>query len=434
MGVVNQQSEHLSNAQIENYGDRSSGEGPEQDQRDEEQWVEAHLADCSSCRGRVLDFHRTHLFRDSELAGPGAGVRMEPDLKPGNPNPRDPRLSADAQANTASTPDCPSKDDIRLLAAGLCSDAIATQLAQHAATCDHCGALLRNFIEDFSDDFSPEEQAMLDRLASNSEAWQIKTAREMARSGAVGAVGAAGTAAAADDIHPAEARLPANPSPAKPGPKPSFWRWVPVPATAACALVVFSVWYYVVRDTPEKVGRYLIQASSEQRTIQMRWPGADWRQYEGKRRGVDGKEPSLALLEAEHVIAGQSEKSLRDAAWIRVAAEAKIIAGEPQKAIPALEREWRSNPASVPLALDLATAYFGLADLESYEKSRALLDSVLKQEPNNTVARFNRALVFERLHDAQKADDDWKIFLDTEKDPGWLAEAQKHREELRQLK
>jgi hypothetical protein len=89
---------------------------------------------------------------------------------------------ADPQVKQASTPECPSENDLRQLAAGLCSDDIAATLTYHAATCDHCGPLLKAYTEDFSDDFSPEEQAILDKLQSGSQGWQKKMAKKIADS------------------------------------------------------------------------------------------------------------------------------------------------------------------------------------------------------------------------------------------------------------
>ena len=99
---MKQQSEHLSNAQIEQYGKRASGAGPET-----EAWVETHLDDCPSCRSRVLEFQRTQFA-----------------------------LLPDPKVNTVSSSNCPSEDDLRNLAAGLCADPIATKLTAHAATCE----------------------------------------------------------------------------------------------------------------------------------------------------------------------------------------------------------------------------------------------------------------------------------------------------------
>jgi hypothetical protein len=91
-------------------------------------------------------------------------------------NPNDP---ADPQVRTAPTPECPSTEALRELAAGLTPDDLAPALTRHAATCDHCGPLLRTFTEDFSDDFTPEEQTVLNNLQSASESWQKELAKKI---------------------------------------------------------------------------------------------------------------------------------------------------------------------------------------------------------------------------------------------------------------
>jgi anti-sigma factor RsiW len=142
---LTQQSEHLSNAQIEQYGKRASGAEPET-----EAWVEQHLDDCSLCRGRVLDFQRTRFA-----------------------------WLPDPKVNKVSTSDCPSEDALRDLAAGLYPDPKAAQLKAHAATCGRCGPLLQEYIEDFSDESSPEEQAFLGQLRTASPEFREQKAREM---------------------------------------------------------------------------------------------------------------------------------------------------------------------------------------------------------------------------------------------------------------
>jgi hypothetical protein len=81
---------------------------------------------------------------------------------------------------TTSTPECPSNDDLRQLAASLSPGIAAAKITQHAATCDHCGPLLRTYTEDFSDDFSEEEQTVLSNLQSGSEGWRKALAKKMA--------------------------------------------------------------------------------------------------------------------------------------------------------------------------------------------------------------------------------------------------------------
>lgn len=412
---MNQQSEHLSSAQIEEYGSQASGAGPET-----EEWVERHLADCPSCRSRVLDFRRTQF-----------------DLLP------------DPKVNTVPTSNCPSEDDLRNLAAGLCSDPIALKLTAHAATCDRCGPLLREYREDFSDDFTPEEQAVLNNLQSSSVAWQENTAREMLAAAHVsGSDASAVTAAEASSSATAATAQPdkksssSKPASLAPDRKPFFWKWALVPAAAAAlaaAVIVGVVGFGILaakRDTPEKVEKQLTQAFTEQRPMEARWPGASWSQYSAQ-RGPMVETKSTSLLRAEIAVEHQTEKTLQEIGWIRVAAETQIIAGHPQNAIPTLEQALRSYPGSVPLLLDLAIAYFGQGEQthnqESYEKSRDLLGSVLQREPANTVALFNRALVYKRLNAKDKAAADWKTFLKTEKDVHWLAEAQEKLADLSDL-
>jgi tetratricopeptide (TPR) repeat protein len=406
VGVVNQQSEHLSNAQIENYGDRSSSEEPEQDQHDEEQWVEAHLADCSSCRGRVLDFQRTHLFRNSELAGPGTGDRMVPDLKPGNPNPRDPRLSADAQAKTASTPDCPNKEDIRLLAAGLCSDAIATRLTQHAASCDHCGALLRSFVEDFSDDFSPEEQAMLDRLSSASPKWQLQTARKMLQVG----------------MEPADS--------SSRSPRWNAWKWVPA-FSFALLLAGAARWVYPLLILHNR-GLAVEAEYRKGRPMKYRPAGVPYGPYKGALGGGGTAPVSDPIIE----VPNRQRSPL-------LASNADLLHRDTSHAKSTLENALgRERP--LPFLNNLAVAYAMEAeelrpvsdqDKEAqkkiYEKALDITGEILRRSPSDPAALFNQALILERLGNTKDAITALERLRNVEQDAGWQEEAM---EELRRIR
>ncbi|HXO38864.1 MAG TPA: hypothetical protein VN872_09500, partial [Candidatus Acidoferrum sp.] len=362
---MTEQSEHLSNAQIENYGNRSSGAGPESAQRGEhqriadqhfddprlqdqtvvdrhfdgpslddkslddqrldgqslhgkslddqsldDQRVEAHLADCPSCRKRLLDFHRTHF---ALLVGP-----------------------ADPQLRTASTPECPSVDDLRQLAAGLFPETVASKLAQHAATCDHCGPLLRTFTEDFSDDFTPEEQAALAKLQSSTAAWQKNTARQMLEAGGASAVSAAEIGGSAmsktvkSDKKPSAGRQ-ISPVPDR---KPFFWKWALVPATAAiaagtviiCGVVGFGIWY-ARRDTPEKVEKLQAQVYTDQRKLEMRYPGAKYADFRQTRSGESESRLNTpaALSRAAEQISGHLQKEPDNPKWLMLSARLDLL-------------------------------------------------------------------------------------------------------------
>jgi hypothetical protein len=506
---VTEQSEHLSNAQIENYGNRTSGAGPEAAQRDEhqrvnhqstgdqsndqsidDQRVEAHLTDCPSCRNRVLDFHRSlfasptfqpepdrskagqpkydALEHDSSLyghlpSGYAPSGHLPLGQKPSDQRPADSSLGgakptdsaladsnfanskypAEPQVRTAPTPECPSDDALRQLAAGLTPDdaaatrdALATKLLKHAATCNHCGPLLRTYTELFSDDFTPEEQAALANLQSSSTDWQQQTAREMLKAGGVQAadvpaekaacVSGSQSAASTTDVQPG----PRKSSAAKPTTerKPFFWKWVLVPAVAvvvALAAITFPI-YLAGRDTPEKVEKYLAEAYPEKRTIEMRWPGAKWGEPRETLGPLQANKP-LSLLRADEVIQRQTPETLRKKEWLHLRAQSEILGGaELLQLIKDLTEATQSQPDSA-LMFDLAIANFRMGevthDRKYYEKSKDVLDEMLASSRNSS-ALFDRAVVEQRLNLKDAALIDLLECLQKETDRKWTDEIQ----------
>jgi cytochrome c-type biogenesis protein CcmH/NrfG len=484
VGPVTKQSEHLSSAQIENYGIRTSGAGPETAQRDEhqraeqrmadklsddqsaadqsmidqrsndqrtsdqdtnDQRIEAHLADCASCRNRLLDFHRSLFASPTYQPEPdrmmAADRTMAEDPKNDHTNSaladskfanlKDP---ADPQVRTAATPECPSDDALRQLAAGLTPDDIAAKLTQHAATCNHCGPLLRTYTELFSDDFSPEEQAALANLQSASAEWQKNTARQMLQAGGVQA-----TAAPSPDGQSSPQKSPAKSTIER---KPFFWKWVLVPAIAAIViLAAITVPVYLARrDSPEKVERLLAQAYSNPRTIEMRWPGAAHSRLTEFQRGPnDPKIPRpTALLDAENAIGHALEKSPSNSEWLRLHAQSYILEHDPSSAITVLDSAREPNADSPSTILGLAIAHFvqgqDSSDAQEYKQAVKLLNKLLERQPENMVALFNRAIVYEQLHMYQEAAADWSAVLLHEPDEGWKTEAQEHLKRLQEKK
>ncbi len=417
---MNQQSEHLSNAQIEAYGERTSSAGPEQDERNEGQRVDAHLDDCPSCRARVLDFQRT---------------RLAP--------------HADTQVKQAATPDCPSEDDLRQLVAGLCSDAMATKFIHHAATCDHCGPLLKTYTEDFSDDFTSEEQAVLDSLQSSSATWQKDTARKMlaaadtdtARASAGDLSTGTTSSPRATPEEPSGAPLATKP-PEEPDRKLFSWKWVFVPATAAavaataavviCGAVGFGIWY-ARRDTPEKVEKLLAQAYTEQRTIEMRWPGAEW----GVMREARGLENSRfsrpdSLRQAAGIVARHRLAIPGNVEWLRRRAEVEVLEGHPESAIVILSPALEARPDSVPLMLDSAISFFQRGvrsgSREDLDKAINLLTNVVKRDPSNSVALFDLAVAYTQIRSWDRAAATWDAYLQLDPDGPWAQEAKQKRD------
>jgi anti-sigma factor RsiW len=94
-----------------------------------------HVESCSICSGRVAEYRRV-VDQLSNLAVSEAD---------------------------AAKPGCPQHVDWHEVAAGLWPELKAKQLIMHAATCAHCGPLLRA-AANVSDDASPEEEELLAQL------------------------------------------------------------------------------------------------------------------------------------------------------------------------------------------------------------------------------------------------------------------------------
>ncbi len=379
---MKQQSEHLSNAQIEQYGKRASGAEPET-----EAWVETHLDDCPSCRSRVLDFQRTRFA-----------------------------LLPDPKVNTVSSSNCPCEEDLRNLAAGLCAEPIANKLKVHASNCERCGPLLQEYIEDFSDESGPEEQAFLNQLRTASPEYRQQKAREMLK----------------------PARKNPEPVPATDWRRFFSWKWIMVPALPAVALIAVGIWY-LQRDTPAKAEALLAQAATEKRTMDMRWPGAKW----GPVRLTQGPEDSQfnkpkALLKANGIIGEQQPNHPADLEWMRARAQAEILERKPEAAIADLNQVLDARPESVAAMLDLSIAYAQRGDISldptNYTTAMDLLGRVLEKDPENLTALYNRAVLYEQLQMVDKAIADWTLFLQKETDHDWAEDARKKLMALQELK
>lgn len=386
---MKQQSEHLSNAQIEQYGKRASGAGP-----DTEAWVEQHLDDCSSCRSRVLDFQRTRFA-----------------------------LLPDPKVNKASTSDCPSEDDLRNLAAGLCPDAQSAQLKAHAATCGRCGPLLQEYIEDFSDESSPEEQTFLDRLRTASPEFREQAARDML-----------------EREMPKKNQVTPEPVPATDWRKFFSWKWIMVPALPAVVLIVVGIWY-LQRDTPEKVAKLEAQAFTEQRTTEMRVPYAAYGDFNQKRSGDNQSRSSLppSLNLATDKIAKHLQKDPDNPQWLMLSARLDLWDWNYKSALSTLEKISDAKTVESPeYLMTRAFALFQksevLKESQGYSEAVDLLDKALQKAPADPVLLFNQAIACEKIHSYECAESDWNRLLAVEKDPQWTAEARKHLDQIREKK
>ncbi|HEX7286180.1 MAG TPA: hypothetical protein VF532_08360 [Candidatus Angelobacter sp.] len=342
-----------------------------------------------------------------------------------------------ADRRPARRPDCPPEDTLRDLAAGLTPPDQAAPLIQHAAQCDHCGRILRMYAEDFSDDLTPEDQAVLSKLKSASPKWQKKLVRDLLGSQSV---------AAADTPSRSIFKLP-------------WFRWLLVPATAA--VVVAAVALFISQqqrenslstgpsptastnvDTQRQVEKLLAQAYTEQRTIEMRIPYASHSDFNQTRSGEPGSLLSSpeSLRKAADEIASQLKRNPDDPQWMMIRAKLDLADWRYKSAFSTLDKIDDAKVLESPeFLLTRSLALYEKAEAEHngaqlYGQAVDLLTKVLERNPDDPVALFNRALACEKIPAVDCASTDWEHLIKVEKDPSWKAEIAQHIEHIQQKK
>ena len=160
--------------------------------------------------------------------------------------------------------ECPPDNKWLELAGGLVGTSEAKRLTLHAATCDHCGPLLRAAMEDFSSDLSAEDRAFLEQLPISGASAQKKLAAQMARNADAGR---RPCGAAQPDSRPRRFSFPHfSPSRARAG-------WV---MAAAIALIVVIAKWFAIGPFAPNVDQLLARAYSENRPMELRIRGAEY--------------------------------------------------------------------------------------------------------------------------------------------------------------
>ncbi|MBV8438476.1 MAG: CHAT domain-containing protein [Silvibacterium sp.] len=319
----------------------------------------------------------------------------------------------------APDPECPDNIDWTAVAAGLLPAAESEPLLAHAANCERCGILLSDAIYDLSDEPSPDEEALLAGLKSNSPSWRKETAKKLSKA-------------------------------VRPPHEGRWWNWAfpmrPQLFIVSAAVLAFAVligWIAyrfplaLTRRGPASAQSLIATAYSEHRTLELRIPGASNAPIRVERgAGASNLDKPEALLRAEALIGEGLHKNPDDIALLDAKARADLLDNNYDSAIKSLQRALETESNSAPLKIDIATAYFLRAEKTGREgdfhTADEYLGQVLATAPNNSVALFNRAIVAERIYLYSAAEDDWKRFLQVETDPGWLSEGKRRYELLLQ--
>jgi CHAT domain-containing protein/tetratricopeptide (TPR) repeat protein len=312
-----------------------------------------------------------------------------------------------SQSMAKRSAECPPDEELRVLAAGSVNQERLDELLAHAIECDYCGTTLRDYMDIFSDVGSSEEEALVAGLASSSRDWQQELAHRLGHQ-------SGGKALTVErNIRDSYVMF-------------AWRRWA---IALAGILIVATFGWIEVRPDKEGKARNLIAAAyTEQRTIEMRLPNtrhAPMRVERGKENSHLSRPPSL--LEAEALVARNLALHPSDPAWISLKGRIDLLEGNEEAAITSFQRAAAIDPQSAAIKVDLASAYFERAESETraadYGMALEFLGKALAQDPNNTVALFNRAIVAERMFLYQNALEDWGRYLSLEPTGEWSQEA-----------
>ena len=317
--------------------------------------------------------------------------------------------------------DCPSASEWALVVAGQVESEKAREYLRHAADCDHCGPLMKQTIVDFDDEFTSDEDKMISQLKSSDPAWQKRFARKLAAKSALQVGSSTGRAKVLT------------------GKWRRFPKWQPlvvgVVAATIAGVMLFPLVSKYFSQTPDKL---LAQAYGERRTLELRFEGAQHGPVQIERStGSDSRlSRPPALLEAEALIARGLEKEPNSAFWLQAKGRADLLEGNFEAAIQSFQKALDVEANSISLQTDLASAYFQRAArtdrASDYAKAIELLGKVLAKNPDDAIARFNRALINEKMFLYRQALEDWNHYLRLDSKSEWANEANQHANNLRQ--
>ena len=306
---------------------------------------------------------------------------------------------------------CPSDEEWMSVAAGIAEKEASQKMLDHASSCDHCGPLLKDLVQEFSDSVSPEETQIIASLDSNSSDWQNRLATQLS---------------ASSGPHDKKTLISLP---------PLSWKW-PALGCAAAAFAAVLVWVLLPR--PERrVQTLLAEAYTERRNLEPRISGAEFGPVRIQRaQQASHLDSPASLLEAEKEITNSLAKHPSDPFWLQSRARAELLEGNYNGAIENLRQALAAKANSPSLLIDLATAYSQRADAtgntEDLGTAVDLLGQALKASPRDPVALFNRALISRKALLFSQAVEDWKTYLEIEPTGKWAEDARSRMEEAQQ--
>jgi CHAT domain-containing protein/tetratricopeptide (TPR) repeat protein len=342
--------------------------------------AQAHLASCEKCHEQVAREER-------------AGRTL---------------LALAGSSMSERTERCPESKVLYELVGGFLSERDAERVIRHTAGCDHCGPLLKRAVSDLSPEQTEEERSELAALKSSNPKWQEEFAQRLARGRG-------------------NAKVLNEQAKSTPGGR---WPFAWALTAIACLALMLTGALLFRSPRPDHVNSLLAEAYSIDRRLEPRIPGANYAPLQMERGGQPSRftKPTV-LLEAEGIISRQLSRHPNDPAWLQSKARAELLERNYESAIRTLERA-EDIDNSTTLLTDLASAYFLRAETTQngmdYAEAVESLGKVLVASPDDPIALYNRALVYERTSLYTQAIDDWEHYLRIDPRGPWADEATRH--------
>src|ERR1019366_4890344 len=355
--------------------------------------VPPHLAACPTCREQIEGLALLDRQLDRQLKN------MTP------------------AESTLRQGDCPGPGVWREIAGGLTPTDETLAYIEHASRCDYCGPLLGAAVAELTGlngEITEAERNHIAALESARAEWQQRLAQRIT-----------GTPHSGPD-------------------RRRGWLAVPRLAMAGASLLaVVGVGSWVVvhlndnRNQPAAADQLLARAYTEKRTLELRIAGAGYAPLRVSRGpAASFTSRPAALLEAEALIASQLQSHPSNPSWLQAKAQADVLEGKYDAAVQALHHALQLDPHSPALLTDLATAYFQRAQQEDRKEDFGAayesLSQALRQQPDDPVALFNRAIVAEHQFLYQQALDDWEHYLRVDANSQWVEEARNRADAVRE--
>jgi CHAT domain-containing protein len=215
-------------------------------------------------------------------------------------------------------------------------------------------------------------------------------------------------------------------------PRSRRFNWLSI---AAALVIVAGIAAFVMRSRAQPgIPTLIAAAPTTYRTIEPRLTGFPWAELQRLRADVPPDPDALRLGGAAAEVLVRAQRDASDDA-VHAAGVAKLLLQRANEAVEQL-RAVAAKSGTAAAWNDLAAAYYTSAvrDGRNANLPRALAaaDRAIAVDESLHEARFNRALILERMGLRNAALDAWREYLTRDPSSSWAAEAKRHADALPQ--